>query len=385
MKRRMIIVTRGLDMGGVEVGLINFLNIIDKNKYDVTVVIVHKHGSLKDNYPHDVKYVTVKFDSVEYLKLIGEDLTLDFLGKCKYKCIYDAMRKFYINTENPRLYSALKHCKKIEGMYDVAIDYHGYASFTTVFMCEKINASKYITFVHNEDMKYMEDMRWMSKKIDDIYCVSKACKYNMEEKFPELKEKLGVFYNVVNEKDIKEKALLPQDDILENKKNVLLTIGRLRTQKGYEYLLEAASELNKIGMDFHWYIIGKGPLRNKIMKLIKYYHLEQRVILLGEKINPYPYIKRCDVYVQTSRHEGFCLAICEAKILNKPIVSTDLPCIREQIQHGINGLLCGKTGIEIAESIYKISNEEQMRNNFVKELEKFVINTEEQIQILNSL
>ena len=87
--------------------------------------------------------------------------------------------------------------------------------------------------------------------------------------------------------------------------------------------VEAACFLKKKGLAFKWYFIGEGSERKNIEKMISSYRLQNDVILLGLQTNPYPYMAQADVYVQTSRHEGFGMTIAEAKILGLPIVSTN--------------------------------------------------------------
>ena len=94
-----------------------------------------------------------------------------------------------------------------------------------------------------------------------------------------------------------------------------------------------------MGHEFYWYLVGDGPLRTKIEQEICKYRVSDRVFLLGTKENPYPYIKNCDIYVQTSFSEGYCTTTMEAKILHKPVVTTNAPGMREQFVSGENGLI----------------------------------------------
>ena len=93
------------------------------------------------------------------------------------------------------------------------------------------------------------------------------------------------------------------------------------------------------GYNIHWYLVGDGELREEIEEAIQKYNVQSHVILLGSKMNPYPYIKNCDIYVQPSFSEGYCTTTVEAKILCKPIVTTDAPGMREQFINGENGLI----------------------------------------------
>jgi len=133
--------------------------------------------------------------------------------------------------------------------------------------------------------------------------------------------------------------------------------------------LEACRILRDEGVNFRWYALGVGPLENEIRKLINDYQLEDYFILLGVKSNPYPYIKDCDIYVQTSKFEGFGLAIAEARMLNKPIVTTRFDAVYNQMIHGKNGLVVDMNGKSVAEGIKKMILDSQFRNSITSYLE----------------
>ena len=148
----------------------------------------------------------------------------------------------------------------------------------------------------------------------------------------------------------------------------LLTIGRLANQKGYDMALEACKILKDKGIKFKWYALGKGPLKDEIEKYIKENELQGYFNLLGVKSNPYPYIKGADIYVQTSRFEGFGLAIAEARMLNIPVVTTEFDAVYNQMVQGKNGLVVDMDSQSIANGILKLINDEELRNSIVEYL-----------------
>ena len=124
------------------------------------------------------------------------------------------------------------------------------------------------------------------------------------------------------------------------------------------------------GLNFKWIFIGEGGERSRIEKLIAEYHLENRVILLGMRTNPYPYMSRCDVYVQTSSFEGFGLTIAEAKILGKPVVSTNFDVVHDQLKHEENGLIAEMTPESVAENIVRLLDDKELRNHIIDSVSK---------------
>jgi len=116
--------------------------------------------------------------------------------------------------------------------------------------------------------------------------------------------------------------------------------------------------------------VGEGSERAKLQRLITDYKLEGNVIILGYKENPYPYMANCDVYVQTSISEGFGLTIAEAKLLGKPIVSTDFKVVHDQLTHGENGLIASMNPESVASNIHLMIENEELRNKIVNNLKK---------------
>ena len=147
-----------------------------------------------------------------------------------------------------------------------------------------------------------------------------------------------------------------------------MTIGRLEYQKGYDLLIDIAKELDK--SQFTWYIIGTGGLYHKIQEKIIESGLQDNIILLGMKLNPYPYLKQCDIYIQPSRHEGYGIAIAEARCLNKPIIATNLACIREQIKDKETGVLCEFNKNDFVNNIRELVNSKEKRKFYESNLKE---------------
>lgn len=141
----------------------------------------------------------------------------------------------------------------------------------------------------------------------------------------------------------------------------LVTVGRLAAAKNYLLAVETSKLLKEKDIPFKWYFVGEGEERPAIEKLIQKYHLQDEVILLGECVNPYPYMANCDVYVQTSVFEGYGLTIAEAKILGRPVVSTDFDVIYDQIVHGENGLIAKMTAESVADQIIRLLTDKELR------------------------
>ena len=150
----------------------------------------------------------------------------------------------------------------------------------------------------------------------------------------------------------------------------ILTVGRLASVKGYDLAVKAANLLKANKFKFKWFIIGEGPERKEIEELIESYGLENEVILLGAKSNPYPYMKNCDLYVQTSRKEGFGLTVMEAKILKNVVVATNFDTVNELLKDKFDGIIVGKDENAIYEAIRELINNTSLYNKIKSNLEK---------------
>ncbi|MGN0228281.1 MAG: glycosyltransferase [Muribaculaceae bacterium] len=186
-------------------------------------------------------------------------------------------------------------------------------------------------------------------------------------------------------KDIYDGNLITEMSHLEAPKAVnhsnlvIMTAGRLnKPQKGYDIALATAKELRDRNFRFHWYAIGEGPYRAEMEQYIAEHNLQEYFTLLGSTANPYSYMRQCDIYVQTSRHEGFGLTIAEARILNRPVVCTNFEACSMQMIDGKNGLVTSFDPKDIADAIMRLASDKQLYSDiqdFLKSEKKG--NTEE--------
>jgi glycosyltransferase involved in cell wall biosynthesis len=153
----------------------------------------------------------------------------------------------------------------------------------------------------------------------------------------------------------------------------IVSVGRLSFVKGFDLAVEALRILHDKGLtEIKWWIVGYGGFESELKELIAQNNLEDSFILLGKKINPYPYIKACDLYVQPSRYEGKAVTVTEAKILGKPILITNYPTADSQIKDEIDGVICELSAEGIAGGIERFYKDSELR----KELSNHCQNTD---------
>ena len=203
----------------------------------------------------------------------------------------------------------------------------------------------------------------MWNKFDYIMAVSEECKNAFLKKYPILKDKVKVMENITSPDFIREMA---SENIEENIKNdnsfKLVSVARLSYAKGIDNAVRALRLLHNRGLtNIKWYVVGYGGDEEIIRNLIKENNLEDSFILLGKKINPYPYINVADIYVQPSRYEGKAVTVGEAQILGKPVVITNYTTAKSQVRDNVDGYVC-KLSIEgIAEGIEKLYKDKNLR------------------------
>lgn len=268
--------------------------------------------------------------------------------------------------------------------YECVIAYHGTTSAVAANALYNTNARRKILWVHGDHRIVPEEISFFRKqyqKFDKIYCVSESIRSQFAELFPDAAGKSEVIHNVIDSNDIRSKANVPIDVTLKHLS--LVTVGRLAREKGQEMIPKTTRMLLDSGYEIYWYLVGEGPMRSKIEEEVKKHGVEENVVLLGAKENPYPYIINGDIYVQPSLSEGWGLTVQEARILNKPIVVTPIPVMSEQIRNGENGLIVDVMSPEaLAEGIKTLLDHPELREKFIRSLMNKSLSNEAELQKL---
>ncbi|MGL5150602.1 MAG: glycosyltransferase [Clostridium sp.] len=376
MKTKILFVIDSLHCAGAEKSLLTLLSLIDYSEYSVDLQLIGYGGELESLLPKEVNLLS-PFQYIEYSDLPLKSFVLKSLKNLKFNYIYSRLgfslklrQKNYGNREKARLFwefskrsiqSPLKN-------YDIAVAYA--QGVPTFYVADKVKAKKKFAWVNVSYELFGDEKKYQKskyEKFNKIVTVSDSAEEIFRNVFPEFKSKITTIYDINNPETINKMAEIgesykPQANLK------LLTIGRLANQKGYDIALEAAKILKKSGLDFKWYVLGVGPLKDEIKKKIAEYDLKDRFILLGITSNPYGYIKNSDIYVQTSRFEGFGLAIAEARILNIPVVTTEFDAVYNQMVQGKNGIVTKMDGKSVANGILELVNNEELRKEIIRYL-----------------
>ena len=352
--RKVLIVTDSLRGGGAEKVLYDILKNIDLKKYRIDIFLIFNYGI----YKYKIEELGISIEG-----LFNE--RKDLINNIFYKKLKSLLIKIsrWIYCKYPFLIKKLKRKE-----YDIEIAF--LEGYSTSLIANRKNNSKKIGWVHIDLEKHkIVDRKLESKsynKIDKIICVSNDSKKSVENLYPELKAKIEVIYNPIPKEEILKNGL-KESNIYSIEKVNLITVGRLNKQKGYDILLKTHNELLKEGLDYNLYILGEGEERKKLEQYIKDNNIEKNTFLLGFKENPYPYIKEADIFISSSRYEGYPLVICEAICLEKPIIATKCTGPNEILEGGKYGLLAEVESVEsLRENMKKLISSEELRKKYSK-------------------
>lgn len=386
--KKILIVISCLGVGGGERSLINLLNMFDYSKYEVDLLLLGDGGPLVKQIPSNVN-ILKKPNELQFL--YNKFGLTDILKKKVIKTV--CVR--YIGTVISRIKeSNINRAKQFrwEHFYSKYLK-NKIAGYSTVFaymnddamyyVSEYVEASNKIAWIHNDyyAMGYDAEMdKKHFKNFNTIVTISDECLRILKEVFPSESYKFKMIPNLSSRKIIEEqsRAFIPKE--YKNEKRIkLLSVGRLSEQKGYDMALDAAEYLKKKKINFCWFILGDGELREKIEKGIRQKQLQDVVKLLGIRENPYPYIAQCDIFVQPSRFEGKSVVLDEARILCKPIVVTNYTTVYDQIDKK-NGCIVEMNGKSIAKGIEMLIVDKNKRDSYIKSLKNLKQSNEEHVK-----
>lgn len=371
MKTKILFVIESLIAAGAEKSLITFLSVIDKTKFEIDLQLFSFGGDFERYLPSEVNILP----PLAYMQFAHQDILHQFLTFDAHKILARWKYSFALRKKNlghrdrARFFwkyvsSSIPQSQK---QYDIAVAYA--QNVPTLYVADKVIAKIKLAWINVKYTPEGENLTFYKeyyKRINHIVMVSDSAYNEFLEVYPFFKDKMTVIKDMLDASFITKLSLEKQE--LEFSKTVpcLLTVARLdKAQKGYDITLEACRILKERNIRFKWYALGRGDYRQEMENYIAKHHLEDSFIFLGVKSNPYPYIKNCTIYVQTSRHEGYGLSIAEARILNRPVVTTEFDAVWAQMVQGENGLVVPQNPVAVADAIERLLNDKQLYDHIV--------------------
>ncbi|WP_226038115.1 glycosyltransferase [Aquibacillus saliphilus] len=378
----------------MEKSLLSLLSAMPINKYTVKVLLLEKKGAFLKHIPAWVEVEEVNwFEEIKPIIMQPPQQTVaDYWSGKKFFKIPTFVGKYYLSKKLNDRYIYYKEVFKSipnnSNEYDVAIAYQGPTDVIDYYIANKVIAKKKIAWIHFDVENHLINQKLYKKlheKYNKVFVVSEEARQHLVNLIPNDKNKTEVLFNIISP-DLVEKMSQEKVVDFDEKHNGIniVTVGRLSLEKGQDIAIKVLSKLKENGYNVNWYCIGDGKARKEYENLITRYNLEDSFILLGAKENPYPYVKNADIYVQPSRHEGFCLTLAEAKCLCKPLISTNFTGAKEQIKDGYNGLIVKKNIDELLGKIKFLIENPKKRENLSSNLWKQKVDTSSEVaKLLN--
>lgn len=368
-KKKVLVIAPGMEIGGIERSTLGLLDAFNYEKYDIDLFLLAHTGELmqyinpKVRLLNEYSLLADQYKPLKKLMKLHHFGSIILKGICK---IHSTLRVKILKKCNIYIYEyqilACKFVKKLNKKYDIALSMFQPHSL----LIDKVSADLKVGWVHtdlrsaanNEDTKYMYPM-W--SKLDHIACVSESVRESFGQLYPDLKNRLFVFENINFVRLIEEQSReYTVSDEMNSTYNIL-TVGRYSPGKNFEKIPEMYFRIKEKVEGIKWFILGYGneSIANRIRLSIHELGLEDSVILLGKKTNPYPYISNCSLFVLPSSDEGKSVVVVEAQILGKPVIITDYPTSSSQLENGIDGVIAPMNFDKCADTIIDLLKDKE--------------------------
>lgn len=345
--KKILFILPSLRTGGLERVQITIANALAQRGHDVTVMIFNPDFSLQNELNDKVHFIYKPpkkhiGQKIPYIRHVKYDAGL-WETRASAKALYD----YYVGKEH----------------YDAEVAFFRGRSVKIVSGSGNKNAKK-VAWVHADfssckgitaNFNDLDEVKQAYAAFDKIVCVSRKAEQEFQKKIG-ITDTTVTIHNPLPVEEIRKKADLPCSFTKE--RFTLVSVGRMETVKGYDRLIEACAALNKQGCAFDLVLVGDGEERSNLTALAKRLNAGN-VTFVGQQNNPYPFMKLADLYVCSSRCEGFNLTVAEALVLGKPVLSTMCagPC--EILDNGKYGMLVENNTQSIRDGIARLLDDPQ--------------------------
>ena len=399
MKPRIFIAMHYMEIGGAETALVGLLNALDPARVDVDLFLYDHRGEMMQFIPEWVnllpqipKYSVLERPIVELVKRGFWGIAAARLwAKCLSQKVY---KRSGSKLENNGGLDKMSKCTTpLLPRINQSVTYDLAISFLTPhrIVAEKVKAKKKIAWIHTDYTRVWvdaEDELKVWQKYDYVASISGDVTNTFLQVFPSLAPKIVEIENILSPTFVRKRAELQNVDkeIRHEGTITLLSVGRFSDAKNYDNVPNICKRLiNKTKLNIKWYIIGYGGDEALIRKKIKEAGMEEHVILLGKRSNPYPYIKACDIYVQPSRYEGKSVTVREAQMLCKPVVVTNYPTAPSQIRSGIDGVIVPMDNEGCAHGLAEVICDKPLQERIIAHLKTHDYGNESEVEKIYTL
>lgn len=364
---KILFIVSDFDLGGVTSALKNLSNDLINRGHTVHVLNL-PNSKLPIDFNKNIKLIELP-NKCKLWNLYFNDIK-KAKGLYKFYLIYLGVLKKILNG-NVYWYKYIFKELNLSENYDISIGFR--QGIVNYYMTKIINSKEKIGFFH-ADPDYVDDMSFFDfseNYVKKIACVSNAVKNRMKDLYPNIRHKFYTVYNLFDDEEIKRKSVeyIP---IYEKNTFNIVTVSRIKyTQKCLDKIPEICNKLIEKNLNFKWTIVGDGPDKSKLKRIINDNHLDKYINLVGSKENPYPYIKNADLFVLTSVWESYGMVVMEALILGTPIVAGDYPALKEILENNFNGIIAENSIDGISKEIYRLIVDKNIYNKLKENCMKY--------------
>ena len=389
--KKILFMCINMNIGGTEKALLTMLNEMDRSKYEITLLMLEEYGGFLNQIPDGIKVMYLK-EYKALKKFINDPPQLLVKELIKNRKIIGGLSLLVIYIISKLIKDIsiyykyiLRNVDTLNEEYDIAIAYAGPMDFISYFVINKIKSKKRVQWIHFDISKIGFNVNFAKKiydKFDKVFVVSNEGKDKLINFLPSLKDKTEVFFNIISCKMIEKMSYEGEGFSDDFDGTRILTVGRLSKEKGQDLIIPVLKKLKENGYKVRWYCIGDGPAKKEYEKLVDKLNIKDDFIFLGSKLNPYTYMKECNIYVQPSKHEGYCITLGEARCFNNPIVTTNFTGANEQIDDEKIGLICDISEWEIYKSIKRLLDDRELYEKLKENLDNVIVNSSKEIDKL---
>lgn len=386
MKKRLLFIVSNMESGGVSKSMTSLLNVVDTDEYEVDCFVLNPRGVFLSSIPSAIHMISDERTSLLFSKFPQNLILLAKKGWFWDAFIRVLVAFFMLFNKGIGGWLLSRRVYRIPKQYDLAVDYNG--QHQLYYLIDYVSATKKVTFFHSDYEKWPYYYR-MDRKyfplVDQIFTISNQCVSSLKKFFPVQENKIDLFENISAIQQIYQMANQSISDPVDTSILSFISIGHLSPNKGTHLAFEVAHLLKKKGISFKWYFLGENQDKATYNQLKKDYNIEDCIVELGVKANPYPYIKQATIVVHLSKFEGKSIALDEAKILCKPIVVSNFSTVTDQFQDGYNATIVPFNAETIADTLLQLANDPILQSKYIGNLKNTVSDNTQEIQKLYHL
>lgn len=393
MRKKILFIIGILDTGGVSKSMLSLLNVIDKEKYEVSLLMMNTSGAFSNQIPTGIRVLSdsrltaltsgfsgIK-DLISFRKGIGFHPLLAILSLIRFilSFIDKSLAGVFLAHISPTI---------TDQSFDLIVDYNGQQDL--YYMVDKLKGKQKITFFHSDYRKwryYEKADRKYFGKVDGVYTISEECVSALKEVFPKYTDKFHLMENISSPSLINKLADELIEPALTKQQHdfIIASLGYVSIGKGSELAVQVAKKLKEVGISFEWWFIGGVTNDWDYQGFVKKNGLEDNVKFLGVKANPYPYLKRADLYVHLSKFEGKSIALDEVKVLCKPVVVTNFSTVHDQFEDRVNASICEMTVEDATDKVTELIHNASLRQSYIDYLKQHIVDNSNEIEKIYSL